>query len=111
MATVFGATLAISFPLLIVYASIPTLGVHFTPWKDSAAWWLIALILMPVWAALLNLPVEIIWFALVFALITITKRITSNSLRDDNKQISLRLIRTRLVFDRDIAARQNWIDQ
>ncbi len=111
MATAFGATLAINFPLLIVYASIPTLGVHFTPWKDSAAWWLIALILMPVWAALLNLPVEIIWFALVFALITITKRITSNSLRDDNKQISLRLIRTRLVFDRDIAARQNWIDQ
>ena len=38
MATVFGATLAINFPLLIVYASIPTLGVHFTPWKDSAAW-------------------------------------------------------------------------
>ena len=111
MATAFGATLAVNFPLLIVYASIPTLGVHFTPWKDSAAWWLIAIILMPVWVALLNLPVEIVWFALVFALITITKRITSNSLRDDNKQISLRLIRTRLVFDRDIAARQNWIDQ
>ena len=111
MATALGASLAINFPLLIVYASIPTLGVHFTPWKDSAAWWLIAVILMPVWVALLNLPVEIVWFALVFALITITKRITSNSLRDDNKQISLRLIRTRLVFDRDIAARQNWIDQ
>ena len=111
MATVFGATLAINFPLLIVYASIPTLGVHFTPWKDSAAWWLIAVILMPVWAALLNLPQEIIWFALVFVLITITKRITSNSLRDDNKQISLRLMRTRLIFDRDIATRQNWIDQ
>ncbi len=111
MATVFGATLAINFPLLIVYASIPSLGVQFTPWKDSAAWWLIAVIFMPVWAALLNLPVEIIWFALVFALITITKRITSNSLRDNNKQISLRLLRTRLVFDRDITTRQNWVDQ
>ncbi len=111
MATTLGATLALDFPLLIVYGSIPALGVLFTPWKDSAIWWLVAVILMPVWAALLNLPVEYIWFSIGIAFVTAAKRITSNSLRDDHGSISARLLLTRLVFDRDITNREDWIQQ
>jgi hypothetical protein len=36
---------------------------------------------------------------------------TSNSLRDENGSISIRLLVTRLVFDRDIANREEWVDQ
>lgn len=111
MATVLGATLALDFPLLIVYGSVPALGVLFTPWKDSAVWWLIAVIMMPIWAALLNLPIEIVWFAAAFAVITATKRMTSNSLRDSSGSISVRLLMTRVVFDRDISNREEWIEQ
>jgi len=111
MATLLGAVLALNFPLTIVYGSIPALGVLFTPWKDSAVWWLIAVILMPVWAAVLNLPAELVYAAIVFALITIAKRMTSNSLRDSTGSISTRLLMTRVVFDRDIANREEWIEQ
>jgi glycerol-3-phosphate acyltransferase PlsY len=111
MATVLGATLALDFPLLIVYGSVPALGVLFTPWKDSAVWWLIAVVMMPIWAALLNLPIEIVWFAVAFALATAIKRMTSNSLRDRSGSISARLLMTRVVFDRDISNREEWIEQ
>jgi glycerol-3-phosphate acyltransferase PlsY len=111
MATGLGSMLALNFPLLVVYGSVPALGVLFTPWKDSAVWWLIAVIALPVWAALLNLPIELVWFATAFALATATKRMTSNSLRDENGSISIRLLVTRLVFDRDIANREEWVDQ
>ena len=111
MATALGVTGALNFPLLILYGSIPTLGVLFTPWKDSAVWWLIGVVLMPVWAAVLNLPAEIIWYAAAFAVVTATKRMTSNSLKGTDGNITFRLLWTRLLFDRDIANREAWLDQ
>jgi glycerol-3-phosphate acyltransferase PlsY len=111
MATVLGTTLALNFPLLVVYGSVPALGVLFTPWKDSAVWWLIAVIMMPVWAVLLNLPLELVIFSVTFALITAAKRMTSNSLRDNSGSISVQLMLTRVVFDRDISNRDEWVQQ
>jgi hypothetical protein len=111
MATALGSTGALNFPLLIVYGSIAALGVLFTPWKDSAVWWMIAVILMPVWAALLNLPVEIVWYAIAFAVVIAAKRMTSNSLRDGDGKFTARLLWNRLVFDRDIADRAAWLAQ
>lgn len=111
MATLLGAILALNFPLLVVYGSVPALGVLFTPWKDSAVWWIIAVIMMPVWAALLNLPVELVWASVSFALLTAIKRMTSNSLTDSSGSISVRLLVTRVVFDRDISNREKWIEQ
>jgi len=109
MAAMLGATLALNFPLLIIYGSVPALGVLFSPWKDSAVWFFVAVILMPVWAVLLNLPVELVSFSVSFALVTAAKRMTSNSLRDADGVISTHLLWTRLVFDRDIADRELWI--
>jgi glycerol-3-phosphate acyltransferase PlsY len=111
MATVLGAMLILNFPLLVIYGTVPALGLLFTPWKDSAVWWLIAVILMPVWAALLNLPVELVWFSIAFALVTATKRMTTNSLKNEPGLINSRLLMTRFVFDRDIADRENWVEQ
>jgi glycerol-3-phosphate acyltransferase PlsY len=111
MATVLGSMAALNLPLLIVYGSIPALGVLFTPWKDSAVWWMIGVILLPVWAALLNLPLEIIIFSCVFTVITASKRMMSNSLRGANAQIDVKLLLTRLVFDRDTVDREAWLSQ
>lgn len=111
MLTGLGATGALSFPLLIVYGSVAALGVLFTPWKDSAVWWIIAVILMPAWAALLNLPVEIIWFAVAFAVVTAAKRMTSNSVKGIDGNITPGLLRNRFLFDRDIASRDTWLDR
>jgi glycerol-3-phosphate acyltransferase PlsY len=111
MATVLGATGALSFPLLIVYGAVASLGVLFSPWKDSAVWWLIAVLMMPVWAVLLNLPLGAIGFCIGFIVVTVLKRMTSNSIRNADGQISAELLRNRVLFDRDIRDRQEWIDQ
>jgi glycerol-3-phosphate acyltransferase PlsY len=111
MATVLGSMGALNLPLLIVYGSIPALGVLFTPWKDSAVWWMIGVILLPVWAALLSLPLEIMIFSCVFTATTVSKRMTSNSLRGANAQIDVKLLLTRLVFDRDTVDREAWLSQ
>jgi hypothetical protein len=66
---------------------------------------------MPVWAVVLNLPVELIWFSIAFGLVTAAKRMTSNSLRDASGLFWPRLLWTRLVFDRDIANREDWIER
>lgn len=111
MATALGVTGVLNFPLLVLYGSVPALGVLFTPWKDSAVWWLIAVVLMPAWAAVLGLPAEIVWFTVTFGVVTATKRMTSNSLKGTDGNITLRLLWTRLLFDRDIADRKTWLDQ
>ena len=111
MTTVLGASGALNFPLLVVYGSVAALGVLFTPWKDSAAWWMIAVIMMPVWAVLLNLPVEIGWFAVAFGVVTAAKRMTSNTLKGRDGTITPGLLWTRVVFDRDIAGREAWLAQ
>ena len=111
MATMVGATLALNFPLLIAYGIVPALGVLFTPWKDSAVWWFIAILFLPLWAILLNLPTELLIFSITFIVVTSIKRITSNSLHNKHGAISTSLFATRLVFDRDIANREKWIKQ
>jgi glycerol-3-phosphate acyltransferase PlsY len=111
LATILGVTVILSYPLVVVFGLIPALGVLFTPWKDSAIWWLVAVVLVPVWAVILNLPAEVVWFTVTIALVTATKRMTSNSLRDDQGSVSVSLLLTRLVFDRDIANREEWIGQ
>lgn len=111
VATVAGVTVILSYPLVVIYGLIPALGMLFTPWKDSAIWWLVAVVLMPVWATILNQPSEVIWLSVAFALVTATKRMTSNSLRDVQGSISARLLLNRLVFDRDITSREEWIGQ
>lgn len=109
IATILGATFVLSVPLVFVYGLIPALGMLFTPWKDSALWWLVGVLLLPVWAVLLNLPGEVVWYSVGITLVTVVKRMTSNSLRDDQGQISVKLLFTRLVYDRDIASREDWI--
>jgi|TARA_B110000438_G_scaffold81412_1_gene81264 glycerol-3-phosphate acyltransferase PlsY len=111
IATTEGAIFVLSFPLAFAYPAIPALAVLVSPWKDSAAWWLIATLVVPVWVLLLDLPIEILWFSIALIVVTLLKRMTSNSLRGVDGSISGKLLLNRLVFDRDIKSRSEWVGQ
>ncbi|MBT3996615.1 MAG: hypothetical protein HOF01_12550 [Chloroflexi bacterium] len=111
IATTEGAILILSLPLAFAYPAIPALAVLVSPKRDSAVWWLIATLAVPVWVLLLDLPDEFLWFSIALIVVTLLKRMTSNSLRDDRGSISARLLWNRLVFDRDIKSRSAWVEQ
>jgi hypothetical protein len=97
--------------LAFAYPVIPALVVLVSRKQDSAVWWLIATLAVPAWVLLLNLPNEIFSFSIALIGVTLLKRMTSNSLRGADGSISARLLWNRLVFDRDIKSRSEWIDQ
>ena len=111
IATTEGAIVVLSFPLAFAYPVIPALVVLVSRKQDSAVWWLIATLAVPAWVLLLNLPNEIFSFSIALIGVTLLKRMTSNSLRGADGSISARLLWNRLVFDRDIKSRSEWIDQ
>jgi acyl phosphate:glycerol-3-phosphate acyltransferase len=111
IATTEGAIIVLSLPLAFAYPALPALAVLVSPGKDSAVWWLIATLAVPVWVLLLGLPNEIIWFSIALIIVTLLKRMTSNSLRGADGTISATLLWNRLVFDRDIKNRSEWVGQ
>ena len=70
---------------IVMVGAVAAIAVLYAPWKDSAPWWLLAALLMPVWIGLLNLPWEVFVFAAGFTLIVSAKRITSNDLNVSGK--------------------------
>lgn len=79
---------------------------------DSAVWWGLAALLMPVWSVVLAQPMEVTSLCLGFLVVTAAKRIMSNrgsGTGPDERVPPLRLIRNRLVFDRDISERREWV--
>ena len=111
MATVLGAVAAFYWPLVVLYGSVAGIGWLLT--RSSAIWWGIAALMMPVWSLILRQPAEVTLFALGFLLVVAVKRLTSNrttagaALGQEVGQ--LRLAWNRLVFDRDIASREDWV--
>ncbi len=111
MATVLGVLATLHYPLVFAYGAVAGVGWLATRRKDSAVWWGVAALLLPVWALLMGKEVEIIAFCLGFLLITVIKRLTSNrSTEGGGESISMgRLIWNRIVFDRDITLRKDWV--
>ncbi|NQW17494.1 MAG: glycerol-3-phosphate acyltransferase [Chloroflexi bacterium] len=113
MATVMGAMITLSWPLPFLYA-LPAL---FGWWRkgDSAIWWALSAIILPVWTVVLRLDIEVTWFTIAFVIAVVVKRLLSNRKMGgeaDLPDIPLRqLIRNRLLYDRDISNRQEWIDR
>jgi glycerol-3-phosphate acyltransferase PlsY len=113
MGTVLGVAGALDF--VLVWAYILT---SFFVWlairrSDSAVSWGIAAVMMPVYSLLLGLPVEVTLFAAGFLLMVIVKRSISNDptywtdVKDSRSFV--RLLATRIVFDRDTLAKEGWV--
>ena len=111
MATVLGVVAALYWPLVVLYGSVAGIGWLLT--RSSAVWWGIAALMMPVWSLILRQPTEVTLFALGFFLVVAAKRLTSNRTTAGAPQGQevglLRLAWNRLVFDRDIASREEWV--
>ena len=113
MAAVMGAMITLSWPLPFLYALPALFGLLRK--GDSAIWWALAALILPIWTLILGLEKEITWFAIAFLAAIIVKRLLSNRKMGgeaDLPDIPFReLIRNRLLYDRDISNRQEWIDR
>lgn len=108
-----GSLIGFGVPLFVLWAAIPGILFTLTPWRDSAVSWLIATILLPVWALWAGYDAWVGVYGLGFAVITIIRRVTSggfqNPLLTYEGLTRAQLIWNRVVYDRDIASRELWV--
>jgi glycerol-3-phosphate acyltransferase PlsY len=113
MAAVMGAMITLSWPLPFLYALPALIGLLRK--GDSAIWWMLAALILPIWTLVLGLEIEITWFTIAFVIAVIVKRLLSNRKMGgeaDLPDIPFKsLVRNRLLYDRDISNRQEWIDR
>ena len=68
---------------------------------------------MPIWAIWAGYGEWVAMYGAGFALITIVRRVTSDGFKESlityEELTPLRLIWNRMVFDRDIASREDWV--
>lgn len=108
-----GALGAFSPALIVLFGTLPVIMALATPWRDSGMWWLLTVALMPAWAWLMLGHGAAVYFCLGFAVLMVVRRATSGGisaeLADHYGVSRLRIILNRMVFDRDIADRQEWV--
>ena len=108
-----GSLIGFGFPLFVLWATIPGVLFTLTPWRDSSISWLLATLLLPMWALWAGYGGWVAIYGVGFAAITIIRRVTSGgfeeSLLSYEGLTRFRLIWNRMVFDRDIASRDAWV--
>ncbi len=108
-----GSIVGFGIPLFILWAAVPGILFSLTPWRDSAVGWLIATLLLPIWALWAGYGVWVAIYGIGFAVITIIRRTTSGGFKESllsyGELTPVRLIWNRMVFDRDIASRDLWV--
>ena len=98
-----GALGAFATPLIVLFGTLPVIMALATPWRDSGLWWLITVALMPVWAWLMVGHDATVYFCVGFAVLMVVRRATSGGISWQ------RVVINRIVFDRDIADREQWV--
>jgi glycerol-3-phosphate acyltransferase PlsY len=103
------------FALLVFYAVLANIPRLQARAKDSALWWGLAALLLPVWSAVLEQPVAVTAFCCLFLAVTVVKRLWSNrgtAGADGSQRVGFfKLVWNRLVFDRDIDDRRAWVQR
>ena len=107
-----GLLLIIAPKILFISLLLVIIGKYILRIKDSAILILFILILLPVWSLLFQYQDEILLFSILFPLVTILKRVSSNSLIKINNNSSIKKVLIyRFIFDRDIRNRNKWKNQ
>ena len=107
-----GLLLIIAPKILFISLLLVIIGKYILRIKDSAILILFILILLPVWSLLFQHQDEILLFSILFPLVTILKRVSSNSLIKINNNSSIKKVLIyRFIFDRDIRNRNKWKNQ
>jgi glycerol-3-phosphate acyltransferase PlsY len=119
MGTVLGVVGSLGFFLVWMY-----LLTSLTVWLslraitgrwDSSLSWILSAMLLPVYTLIIELPLVITGYTLVFLLMTIVKRVTSN---DPSAWAQVhgfkavgKLLAIRIMFDRDTLAKESWVER
>ena len=113
IATVLGVLITLNAPLPFLYG-LPA----FVGWRlkgDSGLWWGVATLGLPLWTIILRSDHEITYIGLAFIGLTLVKRLLSNGLSSSDVERAgtswSRVLFNRLVYDRDISNRQEWISR
>lgn len=106
VAPTIGVLIAIGRLELAYFILVGAMGWQFT--RASAVWVLIAFGTLPLVSLYLGRPAEVVALMAGLLLITVVKRLLSNSLRGAESSLP-RLLYNRLVFDRDIADHAAWV--
>ena len=77
--------------------------------KNSAIWLLMTMLVTPVFAILLNRPDETVIMTVAALILLMVKRLVGNWQRSTEGQPLARVLFYRLLFDRDIASRDEWV--
>ena len=77
--------------------------------KNSAMWLLLTMLVTPVMAILLNRPDETVIMTVAALILLIVKRLVGNWQRPVEGKPLGRVLFYRLLFDRDIASRDEWV--
>lgn len=117
MGTVIGVVGSFNFLLVWIYL-LTSFSIWLAVWvtikrRDSAVSWIVSAALLPVYSVILSLPFAVTLYALVFLLITVIKRATSNDpsywAAVDGFRPAFKLLLTRIVFDRDTLSKESWV--
>ena len=107
-----GVLLIIAPKILFISLLLVIIGKYILRIRDSAILILFVLILLPVWSLIFQHQYEILLFSILFPLVTILKRVSSNSLIKINNNSSIKKVLIyRFIFDRDIRNRNKWKNQ
>ena len=107
---VTGGTLLGFSPALLAISSFIAIG-GWAVTKSSGLWVLISLALMPLFGWLLHGHLSLVWFSLAVLGIVALKRMTSNWTPFPSDVSRWRVLFNRLVRDRDVADRTQWVNR
>jgi glycerol-3-phosphate acyltransferase PlsY len=109
IAVVAGVLLALSPLLAGAFLLVYVVGWLFT--RSSGIWVLVALTGLPVWALLLGQPASLSWFGGLLLMLVLLKRIISNGGPIPPGSSRKQVLLNRLLKDRDVDDRAEWIDR
>ncbi len=101
-----GVLLAMARLELAVFIVLGTIGWRLT--RSSAVWVLLGFSALPLLTVYWQRPTGVLVLAVGLLVVTITKRLLSNSVRGSGVPVT-RLLINRLLYDRDIADHDAWV--
>ncbi len=107
LGTASGGLFAMAFYQLWIYIAISLLGVYF--FKRSATVILISLLLLPLWTVLLGQSYTVVWYCCGIIGLVLLKRLVANGKPKPSELSIFKVIFNRLVKDRDVDSREEWI--
>ena len=108
VAPTVGVLVALGRLELSAFIILGTAGWQVT--RNAAVWVLVGLATLPFFALLWGRPTSIVLLMVGIFLVTVAKRLASNSLKSPGVSVP-RLLLNRLIYDRDIADNDAWVQR